>query len=106
MTGVPTGPRPAWGRAIDAILEPATALVLAWIAAVGLVVHADPLLATLVILGAAGAFLAGLMGVGGAIVMIPLLLYVPPALGTGRLTMHDVAAVTMVQVLAATSSGL
>ncbi len=102
----PSVKQPVWGRALDAVLEPATAVVLAWIAAVGLVMHADPLLATLVVLGAVGAFLAGLVGVGGAIVMIPLLLYVPPALGTGRLSMHDVAAVTMVQVLAAASSGL
>jgi uncharacterized membrane protein YfcA len=79
---------------------------LAWVAAVVLVVHSDPLLATLVVLGAAGAFVAGLVGVGGAIVMIPLLVYVPPAIGTGRLTMHDVAAVTMVQVMAAAASGV
>ena len=57
-------------------------------------------------LGAAGAFIAGLVGVGGAIIVIPLLIYVPPAIGTGRLTMHDVAAVTMVQVMAAAASGV
>ena len=33
---------------------------------------------TLVGLGAAGSFVSGLIGVGGAIVMIPLLLYLPP----------------------------
>lgn len=99
-------PQPLSSRALDAILEPATAVVLAWIAAVGLVVHSDPLLATLVVLGGAGAFVAGLVGVGGAIVMIPLLLYVPPAIGTGHLTIHDVAAITMVQVLASAASGL
>ena len=99
-------PQPLSSRALEAILEPATAVVLAWIAAVGLVVHSDPLLATLVVLGGAGAFVAGLVGVGGAIVMIPLLLYVPPAIHTGRLTMHEVAAITMVQVLAAAASGL
>jgi uncharacterized membrane protein YfcA len=68
-------------------------------------VHSDPLLATLVALGAVGAFVAGLVGVGGAIVVIPLLLYVPPAIGTGQLSVHDVAAVTMVQVMAAAASG-
>jgi hypothetical protein len=99
-------PRPLASRALDTILEPATALILAWIAAVGLVVHSDPLLATLVVLGAGGAFVAGLVGVGGAIVMIPLLVYVPPWIGTGRLTMHDVTAITMVQVLAAAASGV
>lgn len=38
--------------------------------------------------------------------MIPLLLYVPPILGVGHLDMKQVAAVSMVQVLAASVSGL
>lgn len=87
-------------------MEPAAALTLGWIAAVGLTVHADPLLATLVMLGLGGAFVAGLMGVGGAVVVIPLLVYVPPALHTGRLSMHDVSSIAMVQVLAAAASGV
>lgn len=98
--------QPLTSRALEAILEPATAILLAWFAAVGLVVHSDALLATLVVLGAGGAFLAGLTGIGGAIVMVPLLVYVPPALGTGRLDIHDVTAITMVQVFAAAASGL
>jgi len=105
MSAEPGSP-PFASRAMDAILEPATAVVLAWLAAVGLVVHSDPLLATLVVLGAGGAFVAGLTGVGGAIIMIPLLLYVPPWLGTGSLAMHQVSAITMVQVFAAAASGL
>lgn len=99
-------PQPLASRALETLLEPATAIVLAWIAAVGLVVHSDPLLATLVVLGCVGAFVAGLTGVGGAIVMIPLLLYVPPWIGTGRLELHEIAAITMVQVFAAAASGL
>ena len=67
--------------------------------------HSDPLLATLVVLGLGGAFVAGLVGVGGAIVVIPLLVYVPPAIGTGNLTMHDISSIAMVQVLAAAASG-
>lgn len=103
---LPVDSQPLASRALDAILEPATAVVLAWIAAVLLVVHSDPLLATLVILGAGGAFIAGLTGVGGAIVMIPLLLYVPPAVGTGALSVHEVAAITMVHVFASAASGV
>ncbi len=38
--------------------------------------------------------------------MIPLLLYVPPILGVGHLDMKQVAAISMVQVLAASISGL
>jgi uncharacterized membrane protein YfcA len=53
-----------------------------------------------------GAFLSGLVGVGGAIIMIPLLLFVPPLLGLGDLGIATVAGITMVQVVAAALSGL
>lgn len=61
--------------------------------------------ATLVGLGFVGAFASGLLGVGGAIVMIPLLFYVPPLLNVGQLDIKAVAAVTMVQVFAASVMG-
>ena len=61
---------------------------------------------TLVALGFGGAVVAGLLGVGGAIVMIPLLLYVPPLVGAGVLDMRHVAGVTMVQVFVAALSGM
>jgi uncharacterized membrane protein YfcA len=61
--------------------------------------------ATLAGLGFVGAFVAGLVGVGGAIVMIPLLYYIPPWLGVGALDIKLVAGVTMGQVLAATVVG-
>src|SRR5512138_1310628 len=64
------------------------------------------LLVTLLLLGLGGGFLSGLLGLGGAIFMIPLLLYVPPALGVGLLTMKQVAAVSMVQVLSASLTGV
>lgn len=63
-------------------------------------------LITLVGLGLGGGFLSGLLGLGGAIFMIPLLLYAPPLLGVGHLDMKQVAAISMVQVLAASLSGL
>ena len=56
---------------------------------------------TFLALGFAGAFVAGLLGAGGAFVMIPLLLYVPPLLGVGQLDIKEVAGVTMAQVLVA-----
>jgi uncharacterized protein len=62
--------------------------------------------AVLFMLGAAGAFVSGLIGVGGAIVMIPLLLYIPPLLGVGALDIKSVAAITMVQVFVAAVSGM
>jgi uncharacterized protein len=60
----------------------------------------------LFVLGVIGAFVSGLTGVGGAIVMIPLLLYVPPLLGVGELDVKAVAAITMVQVFVAAASGV
>ncbi|HKZ06961.1 MAG TPA: sulfite exporter TauE/SafE family protein [Methylomirabilota bacterium] len=60
---------------------------------------------TLTALGFTGAFVSGLLGVGGAIVMIPLLYYVPPLLGVGALDMRGVAGVSMVQVLVASLLG-
>jgi uncharacterized membrane protein YfcA len=63
-------------------------------------------LATLAVLGLTGAFVAGLLGVGGAIVMIPLLLYGPPLLGVGALDLRAVTGVTMAQVFAAAVSGV
>jgi uncharacterized membrane protein YfcA len=59
---------------------------------------------TLFSLGLGGAFVAGLLGVGGALVMIPMLLYVPPLLDVGRLSLKAVSGITMVQVVAATFS--
>lgn len=62
-------------------------------------------LAVLAGLGFAGSFLAGLLGVGGAIIMIPLLLSVPPWLGFPGLDMKGAAAISMVQVFFAALSG-
>lgn len=64
------------------------------------------LLTTLVTLGLGGGFLSGLLGLGGAIFMIPLLLYVPPLLGVGSFDMKQVAAISMVQVLSASLTGV
>ena len=60
---------------------------------------------TLIVLGFVGAFVSGLVGVGGAIVMVPLLYYVPPVLGVGSLDIKHVAGITMAQVLAASAVG-
>lgn len=63
-------------------------------------------LITLVALGLGGGFLSGLLGLGGAIFMIPILLYIPPIIGVGQLDMKQVAAISMVQVLSASLSAL
>ncbi|MBN2302443.1 MAG: sulfite exporter TauE/SafE family protein [Lentisphaerae bacterium] len=63
------------------------------------------MVATLFFLSMAGGFLSGLIGIGGAVVLIPLLHYVPPVLGFGLLSMREVAGITMIQVLAASVFG-
>ncbi len=60
---------------------------------------------TLFIVSFLGGFFSGLLGVGGAVVLIPLVLYVPPLVGAGELGIHQVSGITMVQVLAATVTG-
>ncbi|OGI48355.1 MAG: hypothetical protein A3A87_09760 [Candidatus Muproteobacteria bacterium RIFCSPLOWO2_01_FULL_60_18] len=60
---------------------------------------------TLFSLGLLGGFLSGLLGIGGGIIMVPLLLYVPSALGVGALTMKTVAGITSVQSFFGALSG-
>ncbi|MFZ7104023.1 MAG: sulfite exporter TauE/SafE family protein [Peptococcaceae bacterium] len=56
------------------------------------------------VLGFIGAFIAGMAGIGGAIIMVPLLYFVPPLLGFEQLSMQTVAGLTIVQVLIATGT--
>jgi uncharacterized membrane protein YfcA len=63
----------------------------------------------LVLIGAlAGVcgFLSGLLGIGGGIIMAPLLLYVPPLFGLGPLAMRTVAGLTILQGLVACIFGV
>jgi len=57
-------------------------------------------------LGALCGFFSGLLGIGGGIIMAPLLLYVPPLFGFEPLSMHTVAGLTIVQGLVACISGV
>lgn len=56
-------------------------------------------------LGLGTGFLSGLVGIGGGIIMAPLLLYVPPLFGFEPLPMRDVAGLTIVQGLVACVAG-
>jgi uncharacterized membrane protein YfcA len=57
-------------------------------------------------LGLVGGTVSGLVGIGGAILMVPLLLYVPPLFGLEALAMGPVSGITMAQVLASSLAGL
>lgn len=60
----------------------------------------------LFLLSVLGGFLSGLLGLGGAVVMIPLMLTIPPVFGFGELSMKAVAGLSMIQVLFASFSGM
>ncbi len=62
--------------------------------------------AVFLFLGVAGGFLSGLLGVGGALIMIPLMLEAPPWFGLPPLSMQEVAGLSMVQVVFASISGV
>jgi len=54
-------------------------------------------IAFLALVGAVVGFLSGLLGIGGGIVMFPLLLYVPPLLGFSGIDVKSITGLTMVQ---------
>jgi len=51
----------------------------------------------LAMVGLSVGFLSGLLGIGGGIVMFPLLLYVPPLLGLGSIDVKSITGLTMAQ---------
>lgn len=63
------------------------------------------LITTLFFVSVVGGLCAGILGLGGAVILIPMMLAVPPLLGVGALTMKEVAGISMVQVLASSLSG-
>ncbi|HWI64485.1 MAG TPA: sulfite exporter TauE/SafE family protein, partial [Symbiobacteriaceae bacterium] len=60
---------------------------------------------TLAAIGLIGSFISGLLGVGGAIFIIPMLLYIPRLVGTGALTMKECAGLSIVLVFVGSFSG-
>ncbi|MFF2755527.1 sulfite exporter TauE/SafE family protein [Psychrobacillus sp. NPDC058041] len=61
---------------------------------------------TIFLLGFVGSFISGLLGIGGAIINFPMLLYVPPLLGFTAFTAHEVSGISALQVLFASISGV
>ncbi len=63
------------------------------------------LIELLAVLGAMGGFVAGLLGVGGGVVMFPLLYYVPSFFGWDALDAKTVAAIVSSQVFFSAVAG-
>ncbi|PAE07563.1 hypothetical protein CHI12_10575 [Terribacillus saccharophilus] len=61
---------------------------------------------TLFIIGVFGSLLSGLLGVGGAIINYPLLLYIPILFGFTGFNAYEVSGIVAVQVFFATLSGV
>ncbi|MGG1657848.1 sulfite exporter TauE/SafE family protein [Brevibacillus sp. NRS-1366] len=60
----------------------------------------------MVSLGFVGSFFSGLLGIGGAIINYPLLLFVPAWLGVAHFPSQEVSAISMFQVFFASLSGI
>ncbi|WP_433743827.1 sulfite exporter TauE/SafE family protein [Paenibacillus amylolyticus] len=60
----------------------------------------------MIILGLIGSFFSGLLGIGGAIINYPLLLYVPPLFGAAHFSAHEVSSISMFQVFFASLAGV
>ncbi|WP_110114447.1 sulfite exporter TauE/SafE family protein [Bacillus sp. CGMCC 1.16541] len=63
------------------------------------------LLITIFGIGFIGSFLAGMLGIGGSVILYPLLLFVPSMLGVGMFQAHDVAGIGAIQALSASIIG-
>jgi uncharacterized membrane protein YfcA len=91
---------------LDSVTGVTPTLLTAWLASLLLLSAQSPMLGLLTTLGFGGAFVAGLVGVGGAVLMVPLLLYVPPLAALPPLDIHVVSGITAVQVAAAGLTGM
>jgi len=58
------------------------------------------------LLGVFGSFFSGMLGIGGAIINFPLILYIPPLLEVGGFTGKEVASISMFQVFFASLAGV
>ncbi|AUZ26559.1 hypothetical protein BSBH6_00093 [Bacillus subtilis] len=61
---------------------------------------------TLFIIGFIGAFISGMIGIGGSVINYPMLLYIPSLVGVMSLTAHDVSGIGAIQVFFATLGGV
>ncbi|WNQ14057.1 sulfite exporter TauE/SafE family protein [Paenibacillus aurantius] len=65
-----------------------------------------PLFLVMLVLGLVGSFFSGLLGIGGAIINYPLILYVPAMAGVAHFSANEVSSISMFQVFFASLSGV
>ncbi|PIC56438.1 hypothetical protein CSV80_14405 [Sporosarcina sp. P12(2017)] len=58
------------------------------------------------LIGFIGSFISGMVGIGGAIIKYPMLLFIPPMLGVAEFTPHEVAGISAVEIFFATIAGV
>ncbi|MBY0595725.1 sulfite exporter TauE/SafE family protein [Bacillus bingmayongensis] len=58
------------------------------------------------LIGFVGSFISGMVGIGGAIINYPMILYIPVLLGFTSYTAHEVSGITAIQVFFATFAGV
>ncbi|MBM7693340.1 putative membrane protein YfcA [Peribacillus deserti] len=61
---------------------------------------------TILAIGFIGSFFSGMLGIGGAIINYPILLYIPPLMGLNGFTAHEVSGIVAIQVFVATLGGV
>lgn len=89
------------------ITNPWLPVAASWLLLAGLLAAHEPGSGLLIGIGFVAAFMSGLVGVGGAVLLIPLLLYLPPLFGFDAIPIKIVTGITIVQVTgAALSAGL
>lgn len=64
-----------------------------------------PLYLTLMTIGLVGSFLSGLLGVGGAAFIIPMLIYIPGLLGVGQLDIKQAAGLSIILIFVGSLTG-
>jgi uncharacterized membrane protein YfcA len=82
-------------------------VAVSWLLLAVLLSAHEPGSGLLIAIGFFAAFMSGLVGVGGAVLLIPLLLYLPPLFGFDAIPIKVVTGITIVQVTGgALSAGL
>ncbi|MGE7934939.1 sulfite exporter TauE/SafE family protein [Viridibacillus arvi] len=64
------------------------------------------LITVLFLIGFVGSFISGMLGIGGAIIKFPMLLYIPALLSLTSFTSHEVAGISAVEILVTSIAGV